>query len=207
MISRLRTTLTLLALLFLLATSASWISSHFRATSVYAAREWFADKNWSEHFLSLTTESGGLHFIYTCATTTEADVNWGTFPQRTAKWRCDAYTSPTMHYPALTDEVAPGHTSLGFAFGSNDGFIHAAWRQGHQWELIFPCSALWLLSATLTAIFFRSYFHDRRRHQPGHCPQCSYDVRAHHPGRKCPECGSPIPLPPPSSPAPPRAAS
>jgi len=38
----------------------------------------------------------------------------------------------------------------------------------------------------------------RRRHRrQGLCPTCSYDLRAHHPGQKCPECGTPIPQPPP----------
>jgi hypothetical protein len=26
----------------------------------------------------------------------------------------------------------------------------------------------------------------------GKCPHCSYDLRAHQPGDKCPECGTPI---------------
>jgi hypothetical protein len=27
------------------------------------------------------------------------------------------------------------------------------------------------------------------------CRRCSYDLRAHHPGQNCPECGTPIPAP------------
>ena len=26
------------------------------------------------------------------------------------------------------------------------------------------------------------------------CPKCHYDLRAHHPSDKCPECGTPIPV-------------
>jgi hypothetical protein len=29
-----------------------------------------------------------------------------------------------------------------------------------------------------------------RRLEPGLCPSCSYDLRAHQPGQKCPECGT-----------------
>jgi len=29
----------------------------------------------------------------------------------------------------------------------------------------------------------------------GRCPKCGYDLRAHRPGEKCPECGSPVPTP------------
>ena len=34
----------------------------------------------------------------------------------------------------------------------------------------------------------------------GLCRQCSYDLRAHAPGDKCPECGTPIALPTPKVP-------
>ena len=30
----------------------------------------------------------------------------------------------------------------------------------------------------------------RRKHRAGFCPNCSYDLRAHKPGDKCPECGA-----------------
>jgi hypothetical protein len=36
----------------------------------------------------------------------------------------------------------------------------------------------------------------RRRVPPGHCPTCRYDLRAHAPGQKCPECGTVIQTPP-----------
>jgi hypothetical protein len=32
-----------------------------------------------------------------------------------------------------------------------------------------------------------------RRPAPGFCSTCGYDLRAHHPGEKCPECGTVIP--------------
>jgi len=34
---------------------------------------------------------------------------------------------------------------------------------------------------------------------PDHCQKCGYDLRAHNPGTKCPECGTPVP----ASPSPP----
>jgi hypothetical protein len=32
-----------------------------------------------------------------------------------------------------------------------------------------------------------------RRQRQGQSPNCSYDLRAHKPGERCPECGTPIP--------------
>jgi len=32
-----------------------------------------------------------------------------------------------------------------------------------------------------------------RAHEPGHCVQCGYDLRAHSPGQRCSECGTLIP--------------
>ena len=32
-----------------------------------------------------------------------------------------------------------------------------------------------------------------RRQRAGHCLHCGYDLRAHAPGQKCPECGNIIP--------------
>lgn len=49
-----------------------------------------------------------------------------------------------------------------------------------------------LLLLIITALFVerRSLFRRNRLHR---CTQCSYDLRAHAPGQKCPECGTPIP--------------
>ncbi len=33
----------------------------------------------------------------------------------------------------------------------------------------------------------------RRRFRSGMCRACGYDLRAHHPGQRCPECGTPVP--------------
>jgi hypothetical protein len=44
--------------------------------------------------------------------------------------------------------------------------------------------------------FFVTFLRRRRteyRHQHALCLVCNYDLRAHHPGEKCPECGTLIP--------------
>jgi hypothetical protein len=53
-----------------------------------------------------------------------------------------------------------------------------------DWEIAF-------LSLLLTlAVYVRSL--RLNRSAPGKCPTCDYDLRAHQPGQKCPECGTPI---------------
>lgn len=34
-----------------------------------------------------------------------------------------------------------------------------------------------------------------QRWKTNHCITCNYDLRAHKPGDKCPECGTPVPEP------------
>ncbi len=41
-----------------------------------------------------------------------------------------------------------------------------------------------------------------RRLRKGLCLHCGYDLRAHKPGQKCPECGTLIPTSPSPTPAP-----
>ena len=45
------------------------------------------------------------------------------------------------------------------------------------------------LAAALLPFVRTIAFVRRRRWRPGLCRQCFYDLRAHKPGDKCPECG------------------
>ena len=55
-----------------------------------------------------------------------------------------------------------------------------------------PPIALTFSAAILLQWAVSKYRH-RRRATTGLCPQCSYDLRAHLPGQRCPECGQVIP--------------
>ena len=64
----------------------------------------------------------------------------------------------------------------------------------HQWNetiLGIPFSYLAFLFSMVPALVF---FFQRQRTAfcKGCCPHCSYDLRAHKPGDKCPECGTVI---------------
>ena len=51
----------------------------------------------------------------------------------------------------------------------------------------FPHWSLALLSAILPSTWLIGTIRSRRRHRAGHCPRCSYDLRATP--ERCPECG------------------
>ena len=40
---------------------------------------------------------------------------------------------------------------------------------------------------------WRKRYDRYQRWKNNHCIECNYDLRAHHPGDDCPECGTPIP--------------
>lgn len=64
----------------------------------------------------------------------------------------------------------------------------------HYKSLTIPYWAPALLFTALAWLFLHLATW-RRRTKPGHCPTCHYDLRAHAPRQKCPECGTPIEVP------------
>lgn len=77
--------------------------------------------------------------------------------------------------------------------------FHAEWVSRHSVAITHrsvgvtvPCWFLMLVSASVVAF---GVAHIRRRCQReklGHCHTCGYDLRAHKPGERCPECGAVI---------------
>jgi hypothetical protein len=65
------------------------------------------------------------------------------------------------------------------------------------WSLI-------LVGVALVCLRMRSKI--RLKFDESLCPTCGYDLHAHHPGQKCPECGTPVPPPASPPPAPPPAS-
>ena len=66
------------------------------------------------------------------------------------------------------------------------------WHQGQT--SAFVAIPLWLLLVAFSILpaWQMSKFVRRRRSPKGLCPTCAYDLRAHNPGDKCPECGTTI---------------
>jgi hypothetical protein len=66
------------------------------------------------------------------------------------------------------------------------------------WEIRFRYRTLVIVTAFLPIagfawIYLSKYSHRRREQNQGLCLTCGYDLRAHVPGQRCPECGTPIP--------------
>lgn len=58
-----------------------------------------------------------------------------------------------------------------------------------------PCWLLVLLFAFPPALWVQARQRWKRedRRRAGRCANCGYDLRAHCPGQRCPECGEPVP--------------
>jgi len=55
-----------------------------------------------------------------------------------------------------------------------------------------PIWFIFLLSAIVASLLWLDVILKRHRRNVGLCPTCSYDLRSHAPGDKCPECGTPV---------------
>jgi hypothetical protein len=91
--------------------------------------------------------------------------------------------------------IAFGHQAADFGQGS--------WRA----DIEAPFWSIFLTEGAAAWFLLRNGRRERRRVRRGLCTRCGYDLRAHRPGQKCPECGTPIPPPkdlkPPQSEPPP----
>ena len=95
------------------------------------------------------------------------------------------------------DGLDASHWFGGLRGGIGFGIINEGSLYNSKWMsrtgLMFPLWPLSLLSGIWLALLFRRWIMSRRIAIAGLCPTCSYDLRAHKPGDKCPECGTPIP--------------
>ena len=88
--------------------------------------------------------------------------------------------------------------------GRSFGYFHERFVDGRvhssSWEFRLPHWAIALLiGSPLLFAACRSQIRRRRRRRRerrGQCASCGYDLRAHNPGDKCPECGTAKPAPP-----------
>ena len=59
---------------------------------------------------------------------------------------------------------------------------------------VLVCAAAATVPIVLAIVYFRGGRRElvrMAREERGLCPSCGYDLRAHAPGERCPECGTP----------------
>jgi len=72
-------------------------------------------------------------------------------------------------------------------------FYVAGRELGTQYRVSVPYFMPIVAGLSAAYVILRRPF--KRSRRPGQCGKCQYDLRAHKPGDKCPECGTPIPSP------------
>jgi hypothetical protein len=92
-----------------------------------------------------------------------------------------------------TPERLMGHSAMAL----NDARAFAPWMHG---KLDIPMHWLVPILTILTSFYSFMLFMDRRQTRRKHqiktlCHKCRYDLRAHKPGDRCPECGTVMPEP------------
>jgi hypothetical protein len=172
--------LTLLSSLLFIATLFLWLRSYWREDAAKAGgptNEWSLESTLGSISISyprgLARPSGWYWTTQKITPTWEAIRRQGFFFRQYSSDKEVFFT--TIQDPPTGDP--PETFSRGYIFN----------------VLIIPYWAPTLLFAGLPAFWL--FQHRPRRLKPGLCPKCRYDLRAHAPGQKCPECGTLIETP------------
>lgn len=134
-----------------------------------------------------------------------------------SNFKIDLSDDPALehHVPALdqwTYSVSPGETHESIVF--DPSFRYGGWNfagiKYDEWYLSAPLrgfpvgsTAYWRISINFWLVFAVSVVPlalfatirllRRRPRKTAACAKCAYDLRAHHVGERCPECGTAIP--------------
>jgi hypothetical protein len=165
--------LAVLSLILLAATLVVWVRSYWRQDSAETA----GHTTWG-----VMSRLGAITFSHT-EKNFVATRRWTT-QNITPGWHAIRETGFWFHYQTTEEEwelFSPPGTPL--------PNVHMLVRSK---TFTIPYWFPTLLFAAVPAWWFFLYLR-RRRTPAGHCPTCRYDLRAHAPGQKCPECGTVIP--------------
>jgi hypothetical protein len=175
---RLFTALSLLSLLLCLATLALWLRSYYRVDVIEHVETSKEPLRW----WSIQNHSGHLQLSFISASSADAAA-WRTFVPGYA-YTFQAPSSGARPSQAVDAWAKEGAASTGRFL--NFAFVIAKSPVDIRWFFI-PHWFLAVLFAVLPALYLRSAIRSRK-HRPGHCPRCGYDLRATP--QRCPECGA-----------------
>lgn len=127
-----------------------------------------------------------------CSLNGVLQIDWGEIVSRfpaAEGWTGTFWPFHRTVHQITADRSLWSGTWLGFRY--EQIHRHAPPLSVDEEEVCFP---YWFLAlATGILPFWQALkFRRRRAMGPGICPACHYDLRAHRPGDKCPECGTPI---------------
>jgi hypothetical protein len=193
-----------LCLLFILL----WILSEYRHDTIQ--RQWIANPtrinptdptqkflDYSQGTWELKSASGKLLFYFD-------------------KWLFTFLLNPGKSSPAPPLEIRwnvnrndfifmpPDSNALGFSYRELSDQLSGDWlpdvgptlNSDHEGYIVaIPYWALVVVTALPQLMYWSRAFHRNRIIAANLCPHCRYDLRAHHPGDNCPECGTPLPAP------------
>jgi len=159
--------------LLLLATLIVWPVSYHR--------EWYAQ---------YATTGGDNYALFTDSgrAMVQRESGW---PRRPG-WDFQAGDPGLGHWSYLTWNTPDPDSSF-----TAPTFLGVSWLDptldGPSETTVFiPFSYLAILFSILPLLAFRSIRRQRRLARVGHCSKCGYNLCAHKPGDKCPECGMPV---------------
>jgi hypothetical protein len=105
------------------------------------------------------------------------------------------------HHPGSDLSWVPAFHTVNLTWLGN-GYVqlptYATGTNGVKWNADLRCFAIhcWLVTLLTAILPVRCLIHilrHRKDTQERLCQKCGYDLRAHPPGTKCPECGTPEP--------------
>jgi hypothetical protein len=164
--ARLFSLLSVASLILCLAAAMLWARSHWRYDLLVIVSDTMPARVPPQSLhLQLESYNGNLAFT------------WFPCAQRPREWVW------TIHPPRR--ELQVGRSTSGFSWRFGPTLNCPDWVGIPHWFLA-------AIFAILPLCWLRRIKEQRRRARSGLCYHCGYDLRAHKPGDRCPECGAPV---------------
>ena len=185
--------LNVLCLLLILAIAGLWVRSYFVTDLLYSERWWLEGTQSTSSAYWFDSSHGAIRVGHRSQHATQrpdsvANIQRLVDQSPKFNWTKQKPRAPTSYPNAsfrfLGVEIISIPTPAAFVA---DG-VTARWT-----DVRFPHGLLCLLLA-LPSIWLLIKTYRARRHRPGHCRTCGYDLRASP--TRCPECGTPAELEP-----------